>query len=74
MPGRDVDADAELVVHPLLQVFEVLQALEVFQALQQDFFLLSRQLQNAQISAGSFQQLFTVADTGAGWAGLAKGH
>ncbi|MDT4886230.1 hypothetical protein FQZ97_1225530 [compost metagenome] len=67
----DGQADAELLVHALLQLFQVAQALDVFQALEQAFFLLAGQAQDAQVAAGCFQQLFAPAVAGAGRAGLA---
>jgi hypothetical protein len=60
-----------LLVHALLQLFQVAQALDVFQALEQAFFLLAGQAQDAQVAAGCFQQLFAPAVAGAGRAGLA---
>jgi hypothetical protein len=72
MAGRNMNANTKLRVNALLEFFQITQALQVFQALEQAFFLVARQQQDARIAAGLFQQLFTPAIAGTRRAGLAQ--
>jgi hypothetical protein len=69
--GGDLQADAELLVHALLQTFEVAQAIDIFQPFEQELFFGAGQAQEAQIGVWVVQQAFAPADAGAGRAGLA---
>ena len=72
--GGDGQADAELLVHALLQFFQLAQALQVFQAIEQAFLFLAGQAQDTQVAVGAFQQLLAAAVAGSGRAGLADGR
>ena len=64
-------ANAQLLLHALLQVAQVIEVAQVLQALQQALLLAAVEQQDAQVRAGRFQQLVAAAVTGAGRAGLA---
>ncbi|MNH42540.1 hypothetical protein D3C79_1042590 [compost metagenome] len=64
-------ADAEVFVHPLLQALQVFQVLEIFQAIEQAFFFLASQQEDALGSLRAIGQVFAAADAGARGARLA---
>ncbi len=65
----NVQTDAQLFVHAPLHVLKVGQTGDVFQAIEQTFFLLSCQAEDALIGGGALQQAFAVTDASAGRAG-----
>jgi hypothetical protein len=61
-----VQADAQLLVHPLLHALEVAQAGDTFQQIKQAPFLRAGLAQNAQAYAGRIQPPLTRASAGPG--------
>ena len=73
-PGGDGQADAELLLHAVLQAAQVGQAGDLLQALQQALFFFAGEQQHPGIGLGVLQQGVAVAYAGAGRAFGADGQ
>lgn len=71
MGWLDMQANAQLLVHALLQALELFETLQVLEAFEQALLLLPGQQQDARIGTGGVQQFITLTIAGTRRAGVA---
>ncbi len=74
MGWLDMQANAQLLVHALLQALELFETLQVLEAFEQALLLLAGQQQYARVGDGAAQQLLALTVASARWAGITQGQ